>query len=201
VNELCKAKGPGVERVLLALSEAELVHHAQHGDRSAFAELVRRYHTNVIGVVYRLCGDPDLAEDAAQEAFVRAWLNLNTYRPLTPWRNWLYRIAVNAALDMLRRERSTLALDDAPPLHSDSPDPHAALEQKEREDLVRRAILTLPPASRAVLVLREYGGLSYREIAEALDIPLGTVMSRLSSARQHLREHLAPWLTPQEVNS
>jgi RNA polymerase sigma-70 factor (ECF subfamily) len=190
-----------VESALLASSEAELVQQAQRGDRSAFAELVRRYHLGVIGVVYRLCGDPYLAEDAAQEAFVRAWLNLNTYRPLMPWRNWLYRIAVNAALDMLRRERPTLALDDDSSLHGDSPDPHAALEQKEREDLVRRAILTLPSATRVVLVLREYGGLSYREIAEALDIPLGTVMSRLNAARQHLREQLTPWLTPQEVNS
>ncbi|WP_299025665.1 RNA polymerase sigma factor [uncultured Thermanaerothrix sp.] len=184
---------------MFTTSEDELVHRAQHGDRSAFAELVRRHHAHVIGVVYRLCGDPHLAEDAAQEAFVRAWLNLNSYRPLMPWRNWLYRIAVNVALDTLRRERHTLAINQVPEARDRQPDPQALLEQKEREHLVRQAILALPPTTRAVLVLREYGGLSYREIAEALDIPLGTVMSRLSTARQRLREHLAPWLAPQEV--
>ncbi len=190
-----------MESTPLSAQDADLVHRAQQGDRGAFAELVRRYHPGVVGVVYRLCGDLQLAEDAAQEAFIKAWLNLNTYRPLMPWRNWLYRIAVNAALDALRRERHLQSLNATSDLRDGQPDPQTHLEQKEREIRVRQAILALPPATRAVLVLREYGGLSYREIAETLEIPLGTVMSRLSAARQRLREQLAPWLALQEVTS
>ncbi len=85
-----------------AETEASLVAKAQKGDRSAFGELVRRHQAGVVNVVYRLCGDVQLAEDAAQEAFIRAWLKLASYRPVSPLRNWLYRIAVNAALDTLR---------------------------------------------------------------------------------------------------
>jgi RNA polymerase sigma-70 factor (ECF subfamily) len=140
-----------------------------------------------------MCGDANLAEDAAQEAFIRAWKHLPGYRPRSPFRNWVYRIATNAALDVLRRERETVDIDEMP-LASPDGGPEATAEGRERGEQVRQAVLELPPASRAALVLREYEGLSYQEIADTLDVPIGTVMSRLSYARGKLRESLAPYL-------
>jgi RNA polymerase sigma-70 factor, ECF subfamily len=173
--------------------ELELIASAKQGDRQAFGELVRRHREGVINVVYRMCGDANLAEDAAQEAFIRAWQHLPGYRPRSPFRNWVYRIATNAALDVLRRERETVDIDKMP-LASLNKGPEATAEGKERGERVRQAVLALPPASRAALVLREYEGLSYQEIADTLDIPIGTVMSRLSYARGKLRESLTPYL-------
>lgn len=182
--------------------ETSLVSRAQHGDRSAYGELVRRYHASVIHVVYRLCGDAHLAEDAAQEAFIRGWQHLPSYHPHSPFRNWLYQIAVNVALDTLRKETkvSPKALDDLPLATSD-PSPETAVIQAERRSLVQKAILTLPPSSRVVLVLREYEGLSYQEIASALEIPIGTVMSRLNFGRSRLKEILAPQFLSMEVEN
>jgi len=178
---------------LPAETELRLITLAQQGDRRAFGELVRRHREGVVNVVYRMCEDANLAEDAAQEAFIRAWQHLPSYRPRSPFRNWVYRIATNVALDALRRERETVNVDMLPPVASQD-GPEATVEGKERGEQVRQAVLALPPASRAVLVLREYEGLSYREIADTLGIPIGTVMSRLNYARNRLRELLAPCL-------
>lgn len=174
-------------------TEADLVALAQQGDRGAFGELVGQHRKGVIGVVYRMCGDSELAEDAAQEAFIRAWKNIHRYQPRSPFRNWVYRIATNAALDVLRRQRESVDIDDLP-LKSDRPTPEKAAETQERAVFIKEAILALPEASRSVIILREYEGFSYREIAEALDIPIGTVMSRLNYARKQLRQSLAPLL-------
>ena len=95
------------------VSEAELVKDAQHGDRNAFSELVSIHARGVFNVVYRMCGDALIAEDAAQETFIRAWQNLSSYRPQTPLRNWLYRIAFNLAMNTLRRQRPTISMDHA----------------------------------------------------------------------------------------
>lgn len=171
----------------------ELIAQAQQGDRRAFGELVRRHREGVVNVVYRMCGDANLAEDAAQEAFIRAWTHLPNYRPRSPFRNWLYRIATNAARDALRRERETVDVDNLP-LIAPNAGPEETMEKAERGERVQQAVLALPTASRAVLVLREYEGLSYREIADTLSIPIGTVMSRLNYARNRLRESLAPYL-------
>ncbi len=174
-------------------TEREWIARAQAGDRQAFGELVYHYREGVINVVYRMCGDANLAEDAAQEAFIRAWQHLPRYQSRSPFRNWLYRIATNVAVDGLRRERDTVDIEDAP-LAASSPGPEAAVEHNERAEQVRQAVLALTPASRLVLVLREYENLSYKEIAETLDIPVGTVMSRLNYARTQLRETLKVYL-------
>jgi RNA polymerase sigma-70 factor (ECF subfamily) len=176
---------------LTAETETGLVEQACRGDRSAFGELVRHHHPGLVNVVYRMCGDAQLAEDAAQEAFLRAWLNLPSFRPGSSLRNWLYRIAVNAALDSLRRERRTPQDLETVPAADPEPGPESRLVRSERAERVQQAILSLSEANRAVVVLREYGGLSYQEISAALDIPAGTVMSRLNYARNRLREILA----------
>ena len=176
---------------LSAETETGLVSKALQGDRSAFGELVSHYHPGVVKVVYRMCGDVQLAEDAAQEAFLRAWLHLDSYRPQASLRNWLYRIAVNAALDVLRKDRGMRGGLESVPVTDQHPGPEAEFYKREQARLVQRAVSSLSEANRAVLVLREYGGLSYQEIAAALEIPMGTVMSRLNYARNHLRGLLA----------
>lgn len=184
---------------MTAIDETELVHRAKNGERNAFSELVCIHAQGVRNVIYRMCGDAQIAEDAAQETFIQAWLHLSSYRPQTSLRNWLYRIAINAALDMLRKEKRILpnALEDLQ-LSDPLPGPETVFSQGERTALVQKAVLALPDASRAVLVLREYEGMSYHEIADALDIPVGTVMSRLNYARKLLKEKLAPKLLLQE---
>jgi RNA polymerase sigma-70 factor (ECF subfamily) len=174
-------------------TEAMLVSRAQAGDREAFSEIVRHYHQGMINVVYRMCGDGNLAEDAAQTALIHAWQRLQSYRPQASFRSWLYRIALNAALDILRRQKPDMDVEKMP-LVSSEDQPDVAVERQERLEQVRRAVLALPEASRAVIVLREYEGLSYQEIAGVLDIPLGTVMSRLNYARTRLLETLKPYL-------
>lgn len=176
-------------------SEKELVLLAQNGDREAFSELVCLHARGVMNVIYRMCGDVQVAEDAAQETFLRAWLHFASFRPQASLRSWLYRIGLNAATDLLRQQKRIAPgeLEDLP-LRDPDPGPEGYVSQEEQGALVQRAVLSLPDASRAVLVLREYEGLSYHEIADALDLPIGTVMSRLSYARKLLKEQLEPVL-------
>jgi RNA polymerase sigma-70 factor (ECF subfamily) len=174
-----------------AVDEDGLIDQAQHGDSNAFGELVRRYYPGVVQVVYRLCGDPGLAEDMAQETFLRAWINLSSFHPGSSLRNWLYRIAVNAALDVLRRKPEETLEDEVVEMYpASTAGPELALIEKERIAFLQQAMRSLPDAARSVLVLREYGELSYQEIAGVLEIPIGTVMSRLNYARNRLREIL-----------
>jgi RNA polymerase sigma-70 factor (ECF subfamily) len=170
--------------------ESDLITRAQQGDRWAFGELVRQHRQGVMNIVYRMCGDVNLAEDTAQETFLRAWQHLDKYKPKGAFRNWIYKIALNTARNILRSEKTTMDIDDYKVVDR-KPNPEQTVEQTERARLVQHAVLALPDASRSVLVLREYEGLSYRDIAETLDIPVGTVMSRLSYARQLLRKSLA----------
>jgi RNA polymerase sigma-70 factor, ECF subfamily len=174
-----------------AANETELITRAKNGERNAFSELVCIHAQGVMSLIYHMYGDTHVAEDAAQETFIQAWLHLASYRPQTPLRNWLYRIAVNAAIDMLRKEKRILpnALDDLQ-LMDPQLGPEALFSQEERTALIQKAVLSLPDACRAVLVLREYEDLSYHEIADTLDIPMGTVMSRLNYARKLLRSQL-----------
>jgi RNA polymerase sigma-70 factor (ECF subfamily) len=166
---------------------------AQHGDVQAFGELVEKHRQGVLNVVYRMCGDPQLAEEAAQEAFLRAWQNIRRYNPHFAFRNWVYRIALNVAIDVLRRRTETVDIENET-LTADSDGPEVTLERKEQAEQVRQAVLSLPPASRAVLILREYEGMTYQEIADSLEIPIGTVMSRLNYARRQIRQSLGRYL-------
>lgn len=172
---------------------AALIFKAQKGDQEAFCELVRYFQDRVINVVYRMCGDPYLAEDAAQVAFIKAWQHLPEFQLHSNFRNWLYRIAINAALDVLRKEKPTENFDEIQ-LISPLEDADAFLEKQDRNREIHKAVMSLPDASRTVIVLREYEGLSYKEIAETLDISIGTVMSRLNYARNRLAAMLAGYL-------
>lgn len=169
--------------------DSELIRRSVAGDRDCFGALVRRYQRFAIGVAYRITGESHVAEDLAQEAFIKAWTSLPDYRGESSFRGWLARIVTNTAIDHLRKNRPEVELQEWLPSRIDSPP--AQVLREELQDRVRAAVLALPPAARAALVLREYEGLSYREIAGALDVPIGTVMSRLNYARARLREMLA----------
>jgi RNA polymerase sigma-70 factor, ECF subfamily len=170
-----------------------LAEAALQGDRDAYGKLVCRYYEQVSGLVYRMCGDHMLSEDTAQEAFIKAWQRLHTYKSGGSFRNWIFSIAANQAIDLLRRQRKHDPLDDLA-LQTTEGRPELEPEVKERAATLQAAVLDLPPASRAVLVLREYEEMSYQEIAATLEIPVGTVMSRLNYARQALRQSLATYL-------
>lgn len=174
-------------------TEQDLVAQSQQGNRAAFGELVQIHQRGVVNLAYRMCGDPAFADDIAQDAFIRAWEKLESYRPVAPFRNWVYRIATNAALDALRRQKDQVDLD-AVTLSAPGNNPEQCLVHQQRDETIRQAVLSLPLASRSVLILREYEGLSYQEIADTLGIPLGTVMSRLNYARTTLRQTLSELL-------
>jgi RNA polymerase sigma-70 factor (ECF subfamily) len=172
-----------------ARSDNELIDLSLRGDTAAFGALVLRYRKMVIGTAYRVCGDPVLAEDIAQDTFVRVWDRLSTYRPKGSFRGWICRIARNMTIDALRRQKPTVDIDDVS-LPATAGRPEAAALQSERTVAVRAAIMELPMQTRMALVLREYQGFSYQEIAQSLDIPMGTVKSRLNDARRRLRAAL-----------
>jgi len=178
------------------MTEKELVRAAAGGDESAFAELVRMYENKAYHLALRMCGNEEDASDVAQDAFLAAWRGLPSFRGESGFSTWLYRLVSNAAIDHLRRtkhQRGNVSLDDeelnldAP---DDSPTPHEAAEEKDLKDAVAKGLKALSDDHRTVLVMREVQELSYEEIAHALSLDLGTVKSRISRARSHLRKIL-----------
>jgi RNA polymerase sigma-70 factor (ECF subfamily) len=170
-------------------SEQSLIAEAAAGNMGAFAQLVNAHRLNVLRLAYGMVHSVDEAEDIAQEVFVKVWKNLPTFRSQGSFQSWLYRITVNTALDVLRRRQEEVPLEEQAEAQGEDAPEEATLRQ-DRLAQVRQAIAELPPGARAVLILREYEQLSYKEIAEILQIPLGTVMSRLNYARQALQKKL-----------
>lgn len=166
---------------------------ARRGDQDAFGELVRLYEKRVLALTSRMCRNPDDAAEAAQEAFLAAWQGLPNFRGDSRFSTWLYRLASNACVDLLRREgrRRADSLDEAAlDLPSPSPSPQESAERRELREQVEDGLRRLPPDYRAVLVLRELHQLRYDEIAQALALDVGTVKSRISRGRKRLREIL-----------
>jgi RNA polymerase sigma-70 factor, ECF subfamily len=167
------------------------------GDAPAFEELVMTYQHRVFGVALRMLGNRAEAEEVAQEAFVRAHRALGAFRGDAKLSTWLYAITSRLCLNRLAsgERRLTRQGEDALLRLSDAgPRPDAALERRELETALGRAIAELPEDRRIVVVLRDLEGLSYEEIAEVLELPLGTVRSRLHRARADLKEKLERFL-------
>jgi RNA polymerase sigma-70 factor, ECF subfamily len=168
-------------------SDETLAQRAQQGEISAFAELVSRYQRTVLNLAYRMLGDPQEAEDVAQEVFIRAYQSLGSFDSSRRFFSWLYRIAVNRCLSVRARPR-TESLDEedgaALPDPANSPEQQAA--RGETRAAVQRAIAALPQHERALVALRYGADLSYEEIAATMQLPLGTVKTRLFRARQRL---------------
>lgn len=176
-------------------ADAEIVRRVLSGDAGLYRVLVERHSPAVFNAALRLVGRREVAADIAQEAFLRAYQALARFDPARPLRPWLCRIAVNLSLNWLKRQRPTISLDNpgtAPALLASSPDadPHNATLRLERQQILHRAILSLPPEQRAVIELRHFQELSYQEIADSLNLSLSNVKSRLFRARKNLRQIL-----------
>jgi RNA polymerase sigma-70 factor (ECF subfamily) len=178
------------------LAEAGLLEKAQGGNLFAFEEIVKRYERRVYGAALRVVRHHDLADDVAQETFLRAWQRLSSFDLQRPFGPWVCRIAVNLAINHMRspaRREEPLA-DDRPDPPDHGPSPLGRVLDHEAEGVLQRALQDLPAEQRAVLTLRVVEEMSYKEIAEALGVPAGTVMSRLARARDRLAEALGPYL-------
>jgi RNA polymerase sigma-70 factor (ECF subfamily) len=185
-------------------SDLELVRRVQRGERGAFDLLVLRYQHKVVKLVARLLRDPTEAEDVAQEAFVKAYRALGSFRGDSAFYTWLYRIAVNTARNvMASRQRRPLDYEaelseseqsvvENRMRHTDTPE--AAALSEEIHQTVNHAVEQLPEDLRTAIILREVEGLSYEEIAEAMDCPVGTVRSRIFRAREAIDRSLKPLL-------
>lgn len=177
-----------------------LIRRAQRGDADAFEQLLLEHQKNVYNLCYRMAGDPDDAMDLSQETFLRAWRCLDQYQFASAFSTWLYRLCSNICIDFLRKRRrqqtvpltfedadgeeQTYAVPDAQPL------PEEQVELKLTHETLAAAMAQLLPEHRAVLQLRVVNEMSYEQIADVLDIQIGTVKSRLSRARNQLKKIL-----------
>ena len=182
----------------MALSDEQLVALTVKGDVSAFNEIVARWESRLYSFVYRYLGDPEDAKDITQESFVRAYSHLDGFRGQSKFSSWLYQIALNLCRSKLRRQkaRPTVSIDDREdenPLWAvadERPTPADTTLEQERAVAVREALARLPEAQRTVIILKEYNGLKFREIAEILDTPESTVKSRLYHGLEALAKAL-----------
>jgi RNA polymerase sigma-70 factor (ECF subfamily) len=187
------------------LSDQEVVLWARSGQEAAHRELIRRYERPVFALLFRMVRDRELAEDLAQETFVKALNAIDSYRPEFKFSSWIFKIANNSAIDHLRRrELDTLSLDGSP--HAETPEamqatalqigarqesPLDTVEAKELGTAIEAAIGSLRPEYRSCILLRHVEGRAYEEIAEILNLPLGTVKTYIHRARNELRLSLA----------
>jgi RNA polymerase sigma-70 factor (ECF subfamily) len=190
---------------LAARTDQEIVALARGGEEAAYRELVRRYERPLFSLLYRMVRDRELAEDLAQETFVKALNAIESYRPEFKFSSWIFKIANNAAIDHLRRrELDTLSLEGSP--HAETPEaieatalqigdrqesPLDEVEARELGGEIEAAIAKLRPEYRSCILLRHVEGRAYEEIAEILGLPLGTVKTYIHRARNELRRELA----------
>ena len=189
---------------LRTLGDREVVALAKAGKEAAYRELLSRYERPVFSLIYRMVRDRALAEDLSQETFIKVLNALDSYRPEYKFSSWIFKIANNAAIDQLRkRELDTLSLDGAPGARTAEEieatalqatdrgeSPLAELESRELGSEIEQAIGKLRPEYRTAILLRHVEGRAYEEIAEVMDLPLGTVKTYIHRARLELREYL-----------
>jgi RNA polymerase sigma-70 factor (ECF subfamily) len=189
---------------LANLPDADVVALAQQGRESAYRELIRRYERPVFSLVFRMVRDRAMAEDLAQETFIKVLNNIDRYVPEFKFSSWLFKIANNLAIDHLRRRQlPTISMHGAPDATTASrieattfeiaSDGESALEELEARELgtaIEKAIAALRPEYRSCIMLRHVEGRSYEEIAATLDLPLGTVKTYIHRARHELRKAL-----------
>jgi RNA polymerase sigma-70 factor (ECF subfamily) len=178
------------------VDERSLIEAARGGSEVAFARLVEKHQERLLRFLARYCGDETEAEDIAQEVFLKAYVKITGFQAESGFYTWLYRIAVNTASDVMkrRRRRQTLSLEReelGPGLQSDPiSGPLASAKRREESEVVREVLAGLPDRYRAVLVLREFEGFSYQEMARTLRCSIGTIESRLFRARERFRDEL-----------
>ena len=177
-----------------------MIRRVQHGDVDAFGLLVTAYEKNVYNVALQMLGNREDAQDIAQEAFLKAYNSLSSFRGDSKFSSWLYRIVSNLCLDFKRRQgrrpSSSLTVEDDDgenvqlDIADESQSPETLLERKLTREAVRRGLAELPDEQRQILLLREIQGLSYEEIGEAMGLEAGTVKSRIFRARKKLCAYL-----------
>ncbi len=187
-----------------AASDQVLVKRVQAGDKQAFDLLVKQYQHKIIGLIGRYVYDPHEAMDVAQEAFIKAYRALPGFRGDSAFYTWLYRIAINTAKNhLVSRSRRPpdvdVDVDDAHYIDTDSElrdleSPESALYRDELERVVKSTLDRLPEDLRVALTLREFEGMSYEDIANVMDCPVGTVRSRIFRAREAIDKEIAPLL-------
>ncbi len=194
---------PARSRAAVSAEEKALIERCKRGDMGAFNDLVRKYEKQVYNFAYRLTGNYDDANDIAQEAFLRVYNAIGSFRGDASFTTWLFRITTNVFLDDRKRARAHphASLDEymeleessvARQIEDPSPSPEAITEEKERAQILQEAIHSLPEYQRAMVSLYHTQQKSYEEIAEIMDLPIGTVKSRLNRARLALKEKLTP---------
>jgi RNA polymerase sigma-70 factor (ECF subfamily) len=194
---------PGRPKTPASTEERQLIERCKQGDLAAFNELVKKYEKQVYNFAYRLTGNYDDANDVAQDAFLRVYNAIGSFRGDASFTTWLFRITTNVFLDDRKRARAHphSSLDEALDLEESSvarqiedpsPSPEALTEQKERGQILQDTIGSLPENQRAMVVLYHSEQKSYEEIAEMMNLPIGTVKSRLNRARLALKEKLSP---------
>jgi RNA polymerase sigma-70 factor (ECF subfamily) len=186
--------------------DRQLISDCLRGRTEAFGDLVRRYQDRLYNAVFRFLDSAEDAQDVVQEAFLSAYQSLDGFKGGSRFFTWLYRIAMNHAIDLRRKRRVLQYLepgheDDSQPVDkSEFSRPAEHLERREEEQKLRRALQLLSAEHRTVLILKDIDGMKYEEMAEALDVPIGTIRSRLHRARLELREVLERMEAPAERN-
>ncbi|WP_110687452.1 RNA polymerase sigma factor RpoE [Salinicola aestuarinus] len=185
-------------------TDQQLVERAQRGDTRAFDLLVKKYQHKILGLIGRYVQDHGEVQDVAQEAFIKAYRALGSFRSESAFYTWMYRIAINTAKNYLvsrgrRPPGSDLDISDAEIVDqsgrlSDIETPEAAIARDQLEAAVFQAIEALPDDLRTAITLREFDGLSYEDIATIMECPVGTVRSRIFRARESVDKHIAPLL-------
>lgn len=182
----------------MKVDDRRLIVECLQGRTAAFGELVRRYQDRLYHSVYRVVDNAEDAYDVVQEAFLNAYQSLNSFKGDAEFFTWLYRIAFNSAISLKRKRRAVLRLEwghdektGVEPIDESAySEPGSNLARTEDEAVLQRALNRLSPEHRAVLVLKDLEGQKYEDIAEILDVPIGTIRSRLHRARLELRELL-----------
>ena len=180
--------------------DAQLIEETLQGKSTAFGQLVQKYQGRLYNTLVHVVGNTEDARDVVQDAFVQAFVKLDTFRRSSAFYTWLYRIAFNVAASHHRRRKATLSVEHTREITGQEPvdpddGPEKRLEQQERCRQVHEALDQLTEEHRMVLVLREIDGCCYETIAEVLELPIGTVRSRLHRARLQLKELLKEVLT------
>jgi RNA polymerase sigma-70 factor (ECF subfamily) len=179
------------------MEEKVLVQRSKEGDQEAFSALVHKYKTKVFRLAFSLTHDRDIADDLAQEAFIRAYLSLPKFQQKSEFGTWLYRITVNHTMDYLRKKtrRKEVPLDDlAISQEEETLTPENDKEEEQKRTILYRSLAELPEKYKLILNLRDRQGFSYAEIAKILKVSPGTVDSRLHRAREMLRKKIRPFL-------
>lgn len=185
-------------------TDKELVKRVQKGDQVAFDMLFARYQVKILNLISRYVRDSEEVQDVAQEAFIKAYRALPRFRGDSAFYTWLYRIAINTAKNhLVARSRRPPSMDvdiqdadyrDDADMLRDTEDPESALSRDQLQETIHKALADLPDDLRSALTLREFDGLSYEQIAQVLDCPVGTVRSRIFRAREFVDERMQPML-------